>query len=153
MEVQRQAEGVRDLPIGIEAQRVERILLLVALLLETVVLLSAGHLMDVDRRSNLRIVSVENDVVEAAVALHPDRLFAAVFGNLLLGHRVVESQGQSVSRRELHDGLSIDTLALQIGERIANILRNAVELAWGRCILNQSGRADRAVCAGFPAAD
>ena len=47
----------------------------------------------------------------------------------LLRERVVERERQAIDRRELHGELGIGALALEIGERVTDVVRDAVELA------------------------
>src|SRR5690606_22345890 len=78
-----------------------------------------------------------------AVTLHPHGLLAAVFRKLVARHRVVEGQLQRVRRRKLNDRLRIDALATDVGERVADIVRNAVELTVLGSILDDGIRRDR----------
>ena len=101
--VERQAEVVGHFPVGIEADRVELVLLLVALLLVAEVLVAVtigGHLEDVLRGRNIA-AGVEMDFVEGGALLGPHGLLAAILRELVARHRVVDREGQTIGGGEL----------------------------------------------------
>ncbi len=85
------------------------------------------------QRGRDRVAGVELDVVEA-VRVHPQRLVAAILGQIGLRVRVVGGEGEGIGRRELHGQLCIRALTLAIGEVIADVVRNCIQRAGGRCI-------------------
>lgn len=147
MRIEAQLEAVAHLPIGIEAQRAERVFLLVALLFHAEVLRPVGHIAQIDRRSH-GLAGIEGQIGKAVGTLQPDTLLTALFANLVGRIRVIQGQGQAVGRCELHHRLAIHTLALEIGECIAQIVGHAVQLADRRGIGHHRVRAQRRVGTG-----
>ncbi|MNM36651.1 hypothetical protein D3C81_473660 [compost metagenome] len=92
-------------------------------------ILGAGNLADVDRRGN-RTAGVEFDVGVVAV-LQPHPLLAAILGDFVGRIGVIQRHRQAVDRRELHDRLPVDAFTLELGERIAKIIRPCIQLADG----------------------
>ena len=129
--VEGQLEPVGDVPQCIEAERSQLVLLHAALLFKPEIL-GTGDFTDIDRRSD-RTAGVERDIGVVAV-LQPHALLATILGDLVGRIGVVQGQGHRVRRRELQHGLAIDALALELGERIAKVVRATVQRAHRRCI-------------------
>ena len=142
VEIETERELLADIPRRVEPERFQIVLLLAMLLFVAEVLAGAGEFVQQDRCRD-RFVGIELDAVEA-IALQPDRLLAAILGDLVLRERVVERERQGVDRRVLHRELAVDALPLGIRERIADVVRNSVQLAVGRRIRDR--RRDRVVC-------
>src|SRR5262249_51369414 len=136
-------ERVVDLPIRVQTDRIQIILLFVSLLFEAEVLAAARQLMQNER--GLDDAVIEHDAIERTVALHPDGLLATIFRQLLLREGVVESEGQCIGRRKLEHSLTVDALTLEVRERVTDVVRDTVELAVGGPIVDIRSRTDRAI--------
>ncbi len=145
--VEGEAEFVGHLPVRIEAHRTQRVRLIAPLLLEAVVLADAGGLGNHHWRGN-GLVGVERD--RARLAHEPECLVATIFLQVVLGVRVVGGQHQRVHRLELHGQLAVLALALAIGVVIAQVVRQAVELADGRCVAAPARRVSSSIAPDWP---
>src|SRR5690606_14260421 len=57
---------------------------------------------------------------------------ATILGDLVARVRVIEGQGDRVGRRELQHALRVDALALEVGERVAQVGGHRVQRALRR---------------------
>src|SRR6185503_3912561 len=122
--VEAEVEVFGNIPVRVEAERVQIVQLFAMLLFVTEVLVGTGELMQQHRGGN-RTTRVELDAIEA-VALQPDGLLAAVFGQLVARPGVIERQGDGLDRGELQGTLKVGALALHVRERVTDVVRLAV---------------------------
>ena len=132
VEVEARLKSSLIVPVRVEADRIELVLLLAMLLFVAEIFAGAGELMQQHRRRD-RFVGIELEMVEA-IALQPDGLLAAIFRQIHQRVGVVRRQREAFDGRELQRELAVDALALGIRERITDVVGNAVELAIGRRI-------------------
>ncbi len=147
MRIEAQLEAVAHLPVGIEAQRAERVLLLVALLFHAEVLRAIRHIAQIDWGGH-GLAGIEGQIGKAVGALQPDALLAALFANFVGRVGVIQGQGQAVGRCELHHRLAVHAFALEIGECVAQIVGHAIQLADRRGIGHHRVRAQCRVGTG-----
>src|SRR5207342_2150560 len=121
------------------------------LLLVTEVLAAVGDIAEVGRRGN-GFVRIEGQVGEAVGALQPHGLLAAIFGDLVARIGVVQGKGHAVRRPELQYRLAIEPLTLEVRKRVADVVRQAVQLTDRRRVGDDGVRAQRDIRAG-PALD
>src|SRR5690606_38325099 len=128
--VEAKAQAVVDPPVDVEADLVGFVLLRVALLLHAEVLerrgAGGGDIADVDRGGD-PAAAVELDV-RVGVVLQPHAHLAALFGDLVGRVGVVQGEHDVLVGRELQHGLRVDALALEVRERVADVVRPRVQL-------------------------
>src|SRR3954469_22130878 len=111
------------------------------LLLESVVLTCARHFLQEHRRC-YGFARIERHRGEA-IALEPHGLLATIFLDLVLSERVVGRESQTVRRSKLRRQLCIHALTILIGERVAHIVWNTVQLTDSWSIRDLRASSDR----------
>jgi hypothetical protein len=143
--VQRHLEAVVDVPVAVQAERLQRVLVGAVLLLEAHVLGAAEGFLQEDGGGDDGVV-VEGHLVERTV--EPVGLVVAPLERLVLGVQAVGGDGHVLGRAPLHRGLAVDPLALALREVVAAVVGDRHQgAAVGRRVgdLGRAAVADEAV--------